>query len=145
MHIYVCICMVIYICIYIYTCLCICTYMVYKNTKVRSPDGDRLLWYFRKYSASWYFSPIICLDYMLRTSIDLMKENGFPLAKARSRRYTERTNTDADYADDIALVANTPVQTESPLHSLGNAADGIGLHVKSTCTSIKIKQETPPL
>ena len=30
---------------------------------------------------------IICLDYVLRTSIDLMKENGFKLAKERSRRY----------------------------------------------------------
>ena len=28
---------------------------------------------------------IICLDYMLRTSIDLMKENGFTLAKVRSK------------------------------------------------------------
>ena len=28
---------------------------------------------------------IFCLDYMLRTSIDLMKENGFTLEKARSR------------------------------------------------------------
>ena len=28
---------------------------------------------------------IICLDYILQTSIDLMKENGFTLKKARSR------------------------------------------------------------
>ena len=28
---------------------------------------------------------IICLDYMLPKSIDLMKENGFSLAKVRSR------------------------------------------------------------
>ena len=30
---------------------------------------------------------IICLDYMLRMSIDIMKDNGFKLAKERSRRY----------------------------------------------------------
>ena len=52
---------------------------------------------------------IICLDYMLRKSIDLMKENGFKLAKERSRRYPTQSVTDADNADDTALLANTPV------------------------------------
>ena len=50
---------------------------------------------------------IFCLDYILRTSIDLMKENSLTLEKARS------TITDADYADDIALLANTPTQAKS--------------------------------
>ncbi len=30
---------------------------------------------------------IICLDYVLRTSIDKIKENGFELTKKRSRKY----------------------------------------------------------
>ena len=51
---------------------------------------------------------IICLDYMLRTSIDKMKDNGFKLSKERSRRYPAQTITDADYTNDIALLANTP-------------------------------------
>ena len=33
---------------------------------------------------------IICQDYVLRTSIDLMKENGFKQAKERSRRYPHK-------------------------------------------------------
>ena len=84
--------------------------MLYKNTKVkvRSPDGDTD--YFDIVAgvlqgdtlAPYLF--IICLDYVLRTFIDLMKENGFTLAKERSRRYPEKTITDVDYADDIALV-----------------------------------------
>ena len=37
-----------------------------------------------------------------------MNENGFALEKARSRRYPVQTITDADYADDIALLANAP-------------------------------------
>ena len=45
-----------------------------------------------------------------------MKENGFKLAKERSRRYPVQTITEADYADDIALKANTPAQAESLLH-----------------------------
>ena len=34
-----------------------------------------------------------------------------------------------DYADDIALLANTPTQAESLLHSLEQAAGGIGLQM----------------
>ena len=88
--------------------------MLCKNMKVKvcSPDGD--IYYFDFVAgviqgdtlASYLF--IICLDYMLRTSIDLMKENGFKLAKKRNRRYPAQTITDADYIDDIALLANSP-------------------------------------
>ena len=37
-----------------------------------------------------------------------MNDNGFKLAKERSQRYQAETITDAFYADDIALLANTP-------------------------------------
>ena len=39
--------------------------------------------------------------------------------------------TDTDYRDDIALLANTPTQTETQLHNLERAAAGIGLHVNA--------------
>ena len=51
--------------------------------------------------------------------------------KKRSRRYPAKTITDADYADDIALLANTPNQAETLLHSLERAATGIGLHINA--------------
>ena len=70
---------------------------------------------------------IICIYYALRTSVDLC----FLLVKARSRRYPARTITDADYADDIALLENTPARDESLLHILERAAGGIGLHVNA--------------
>ena len=64
--------------------------MLYKNTKVkvRSPDGDTD--YFDIVAdvlqgdtlASYLF--IICLDYVLTRSIDIMKDNGFKLAKETS-------------------------------------------------------------
>ena len=67
--------------------------VLYRNTKVKvpSPDGDTD--YFDIVAgvlqgdtlASYHF--IICLDYMLRTSIDKIKENGFKLTKEISRRY----------------------------------------------------------
>ena len=53
------------------------------------------------------------------------------LTKKRSRRYPAKTITDADYADDIALLTNTPNQAETLLHSLERAAAGIGLHVNA--------------
>ena len=80
-------------------------FIVYRNTKVkvRSPDGDTE--YFDIVTgvlqgdmlAPYLF--IICLDYVLRTSIDKIRENGFQLTKKRSRRYPAKTITDADYAN----------------------------------------------
>ena len=74
---------------------------------------------------------IICLDYMLRTSTDKIKENDFKLTKERSRRYPFKTITGANYTDDIALLANAPAQAETLLHTLEQAATGIGLHVNA--------------
>ena len=49
----------------------------------------------------------------------------------RNRRYPAKTITDADYADDIAILTNTPNQAETLLHSLEWAATGIGLYVNA--------------
>ena len=45
---------------------------------------------------------IICLDYVLRTSIDKMTENGFKLTKERNWRYPAQIITDMDYTNDSA-------------------------------------------
>ena len=79
---------------------------------------------------------------MLRTSIDKIRENGFELTKKRSRRYSAKTITDADYADDIALLANTPNQAETLLHSLERSAAGIGLHVNALKTEYMCYNQT---
>ena len=111
--------------------------ILYRNTKVkvRSPDGDTE--YFDIVEgvlqgdtlAPYLF--IIYLDYVLRTSIDKIRENGFELTKKRSRRYPEKTITDTDYADDIALLANTRNQAETLLYSLERVAVGTDLHVNA--------------
>ena len=84
---------------------------------------------------------IICQDYVLRTSIDKIKENGFELTKKRSRRYPAKTITDSDYADGIAILANIPNQAEILQHSFEQATAGISLHVNAhkmnTCDLIK--------
>ena len=122
--------------------------ILYRNTKVkvRSPDG--ITDYFvigagilqGDTLAQYLF--IICLDYGLRTSIDKIKENGFELTKKRSRRYPAKTITDADYADDIAILANAPAQAETLLHSLERATGGIGLHVNAHKTEYMCLNQT---
>ena len=44
---------------------------------------------------------------------------------------------DVDYADDIVLLANTPPQAETLLHSLERVASGTGLHVNTDKTEYK--------
>ena len=111
--------------------------ILYRNTKVKVRSQDRDTDYFYIEAgvlqgdtlAPYLF--IICLDYVLRTSSDKIKENDFELTKKRTRRYPAKTITDADLADDIVILANTPVQTETLLHTLERAAAGIGLHVNA--------------
>ena len=79
---------------------------------------------------------------MILTSIDKIRENGFELTKKRSKRYPAKTITDADYADDLALLANTPNQAETLLHSLERAAAGIGLHVSAHKTEYLCYNQT---
>ena len=50
--------------------------------------------------------------------------------------------TDADYADDIAILANTPDQAETPLHGLERAAAGIGLYVNAHKTEYMCYNQT---
>ena len=66
----------------------------------------------------------------------------FELTKKRRRRYPAKTITDADYADDIAILANTPNQAETLLHSLEQAAVGIGLHVNEYKTEYMCFNQT---
>ena len=121
--------------------------ILYRNTKVkvRSPDGDTE--YFDIVAgvlqgdmlAPYLF--IICLDYVVRTSIDKIRENGFELTKKRSRRYPAKTISNAD-ANDIAILANTPYQAETLLHSLERTAAGIGLHVNAHKTEYMSYNQT---
>ena len=72
------------------------------------------------------------------TSIDLIKENGLTLRNTRSRRYPAENITDADYADDLVLLANTPAQTESLLHRLDQETGGIGINVNANKTESRV-------
>ena len=60
-------------------------------------------------------------------SIDIIKETDFTLRKTWNRRYPTEAITDKDDADDLALLVNTPAQTESLLQYLEKAAEVIGI------------------
>ena len=111
----------------------------YKNTKVkvRSPDWDvDYIDIVADVLQGDTVAPhlfIFCLDYILRTSKDLMKENSFTLAKNR-QKIPAQTITDVDYTDDITLLSNSPAQDESLLHNMAWAVSGIGLHVNADKT-----------
>ena len=111
--------------------------VLYRNSKVKvsSLDGDTDYFYIvAGLLQGDTFAPylfIICLDFVLRTSIDKIKENGFKPTKERSRRYPAKTITDVDYADDIAHPANAPTEAKTLLHCLERAAAGVGVHVNA--------------
>ena len=119
--------------------------ILYRKTKVKVHSQDRDTEYFDIVAgvlqgdtlAPYLF--IICLDYVLRTSIDKIRENGFKLTKKRSRRYPAKTIT---YADDIEILANTPNQAETLLHSLEWTAAGIGLHINAHKTEYMCYNQT---
>ena len=50
---------------------------------------------------------IICLDHILKTSLDENEELGLTLTERKSRRYPAENIADIDYADDIALASNS--------------------------------------
>ena len=91
--------------------------MLYKNTKVKvcSPDRDRD--YFDIVSGVLQGDTlalclfIICVKYVLRTSIDKMKDSSVKLTKARSRRYSAQTMMDADYADNFGQIHPSTTKT----------------------------------
>ena len=127
--------------------------MFYKNTKVKfhSPDGDTdffdiVAGVLRGDTLAPY-QFIIYLDYVLRTSIDLIKENGFTLKKARSRRYPAKTITDADYVDDISLLVNTPILAKFLLNRPGSVSRRYWrpCECKQNGVYVLIKKERSPL
>ena len=122
--------------------------ILYRNTKVKVQSTDEDTEYFDIVAGVLQgdtLAPnlfIICLDYVLRTSIDKIRENSFELKKKRSRRYPAKTITDADYADDITILEITPNQAERLLHSMKWAAAGIGPHVNAHKTEYMCYDQT---
>ena len=114
--------------------------MLYKNTRsmVRSPDGDTM---FFDITAGVLqgdtlapFIFIICLDYVLRKAIDEKTDLGFTLIQRKSRRHPAKKISDADYADDIAVLTDYLEDAAKVLHNIEQLAQVIVLYVNSEKT-----------
>ena len=109
--------------------------ILYRDTKsmVRSPDGDTE--YFDINAgviqgdtlAPLLF--ILTLDYVLRTSIDKNKDLSPNISKQRSRRYPAIKITDADYADDLVIFADSSRYAKNLLNVLEESGKTVGLKV----------------
>ena len=113
--------------------------MLYRNTKVkvRSPDGDTDNFDIAAgvlqgdILAPYLF--IICLDYVLRTSIDKMKENGFKLTKERSRRYPAQRNYGRGLHRQHSASGRFTAQAGTLQHSLERATTGTAHKTEYMC------------
>ena len=111
--------------------------MLNKNTKVKSRSLNEDIEFISivadvlQQDAFFRYLFMIFLDNGLRMLIDLIKENCFTRKNARIKPYPTETTTDTDYADDMALLTNTPIQVKSLRHSLEYAAEGIGHYVNA--------------
>ena len=106
------------------------------------------MWHIKRHQLqpqiTWYKKPTVTKQrwFYVHVFFILLRRYGFELTKRRSKRYPAKTITDADYADDLAWLANTPNQAETLLHSLERAAAGIGLHVNAHKTEYMCYNQT---
>ena len=107
--------------------------MLYKNTKVKFHSPNRDTDYFNIVAgvlqgdklAPYLF--IICLDYALRTSIDLIKKR----LQAGKEKKQKIPHTNHYWH---GFLVNTPTQAETLVHSMERAAGSIGLQVNADKT-----------
>lgn len=70
--------------------------------------------------------------YVLRTSPDIHNKLELTLSKQRSCRYPDKRKiTNADYAEDQALIVGAVSNTMKLLHSIEKAAQNVGLYVNT--------------
>ena len=77
---------------------------------------------------------VIVVDYILRQSVDTMKEKGIDIKPGSSSRAKNKHITDLDYADDIALTATLLKDAQDLLASLEDASAKVGLFLNSKKT-----------
>ena len=121
--------------------------VLYSNTKstILTPDGETehfdILADILEGDTLAPFLFIIVIDYIMRVSVDTKKENGLLYQPRRSYRYPALHITDADFADDIALLPDNLANAQALLSALESAANGTGLYLNETkteCMSIAL-------
>ena len=122
--------------------------VLYANTKstILTPDGETehfdILAGILQGDTLAPFLFITVIDYVMRVSVDTMKENGLLYQPRKSSRYPALHITDADFADDIALLADNLANAQALLSALESAANCTGLYLNETkteCLPINIR------
>ena len=122
--------------------------VLYTNTQatVLTPDGETepfdILAGILQGDTLAPFLFIIVIDYVMRTSVDSMKESGLLYQPRKSSRHPALYITDADFADDIALLSDNLAGAQALLSSLESAANCAGLHLnesKTECMPINVR------
>ena len=103
--------------------------MLYKNMKIKvcTPDGK-----------TDFFDTVVGVlqgNTLAPISVhNLPRLHALNVNDKRKWLYTKKASYRNYYADDIVLLANTPIQAESLPHSLEQAAGGSSLHVNADKT-----------
>ena len=85
---------------------------------------------------------IICLDFVLKKTLDRNNDIGFTLIERRIKRYPAIEITDVDYADDLSIVIDKTYEAIILLHKIEKAAKEIGLSINTGKTKfISINRE----
>ena len=77
---------------------------------------------------------MICLDHVLKSSIDCSSNFGFILNKRRSQRHPSTYITKTDYADDTAITDDSMENIKHLLNQIEEKAKYIGLKINCCVT-----------
>ena len=117
--------------------------LMYSKTmaKVISPDGETELFeilagVLQGDTLAPYLFAIV-IDYCMLRAINGDEERlGFTIERRRSRRIGPKTVTDVDFADDIALLAESIENARELLHRVEKSAASVGLHINASKTKV---------
>ena len=114
--------------------------VLYSNTRssVLTPDGETepfdIISGILQGDTLAPFLFIIVIDYIMRISVDTINEKGLQYQPRRSTRHPALHITDADFADDIALLSDSLANAQALLSSLESAANCTGLYLNESKT-----------
>ena len=87
---------------------------------------------------------IIVLDYCMSIALAKVPEAGFTITPARSRRVKAEKVVDTDFADDIALLADSVEEVQEILEEVEKAAAAVGLQMNEDKTKYLVKNIEDP-
>ena len=87
---------------------------------------------------------IIVLDYCMSLALEKIPDAGFTITPARSRRVKAVKVSDTDFADDIALIADSVEEAQKLLEEVEKAAATVGLQMNEDKTKYLVENIDDP-